>query len=78
MARIGLFSLLVVITALPMLFRLLPDKHPPYQYPPYLEPVIALLNGWTTDKEVISSDMPWAVAWYADRKSLWIPDKYRT
>ena len=24
-------------------------------------------------KEIIASDMPWAVAWYADRKSLWLP-----
>ncbi len=76
-ARIGLFTLLVLITALPMAFRLLPDKLPPYQYPPYLEPVIALINGWTTDREIVATDMPWAVAWYADRKSLWIPDKYR-
>lgn len=77
LARIGLFTLLVGITALPMIFRLLPDKALPYQYPPYLEPVIALVNGWTTDREVVASDMPWGVAWYADRKSLWIPDKYR-
>ena len=26
-----------------------------------------------TEDEIIASDMPWGVAWYADRKSLWIP-----
>ena len=31
------------------------------------------INGWTTEKEIIASDRPWAVAWYADRKSLWLP-----
>ena len=43
------------------------------QWPPYVPPYIAVLNGWTTDQEIIASDMPWAVAWYADRKSLWLP-----
>ena len=31
------------------------------------------MNTWTSDSEIIASDMPWAVAWYADRKSLLIP-----
>jgi hypothetical protein len=43
------------------------------QWPPYAPPFIAMLNDWTTEREVIVSDMPWAVAWYADRKSLWLP-----
>ena len=24
--------------------------------------------------EVTASDMPWAISWYADRPSLWVPD----
>ena len=24
--------------------------------------------------EIVASDMPWAVAWYADRRSVWLPD----
>jgi hypothetical protein len=43
------------------------------QWPPYIPPFIAILGQWTTEREIIASDMPWAVAWYADRKSLWIP-----
>jgi len=39
------------------------------QWPPYAPPIIAMLHDWTNEKEVIASDMPWAVAWYADRKS---------
>jgi hypothetical protein len=31
------------------------------------------MNQWTTDGEIICSDMPWGVAWYADRRSLWLP-----
>ncbi len=46
---------------------------PPVQWPPYVPPYIALLNQWIEPQEMIVSDMPWAVAWYADRKSLWLP-----
>ncbi len=31
------------------------------------------LNGWTEDDAIIASDQPWAVAWYADRASIWLP-----
>jgi hypothetical protein len=44
------------------------------QWPPYVPPYIAILGEWTTPDEIITSDMPWAVAWYADRKCVWLPD----
>jgi hypothetical protein len=47
------------------------------QWPPYVPPYIAQLggkDGWTNEDEIITSDMPWAVAWYADRESIWLPD----
>ena len=43
-------------------------------WPPYVAPYIAIMGTWTTENEIITSDMPWAVAWYAERKSLWLPD----
>ena len=43
-------------------------------YPPYYPPK---LNGdlydMTNPEDLIVTDQPWAVAWYADRKALWIP-----
>jgi hypothetical protein len=75
--RVLLFSVLLLISALPMVFALLPHNQPPVQYPPYFEPGINRLANWTNGDEIIGSDMPWAVAWYADRKSLWIPDKLK-
>lgn len=43
-------------------------------YPPYYP---AALNGklcdMSNEQDVIISDQPWAVAWYSDRKSLWLP-----
>lgn len=42
-------------------------------WPPYYPPHIAYLNEWTTEQELILSDIPWAVAWYADRSAVWLP-----
>ncbi|MEI8038860.1 MAG: hypothetical protein WCJ14_10755 [Verrucomicrobiota bacterium] len=45
---------------------------PPY-YAPALNSKISGLKGWVTDKQIVFSDQPWAVAWYADRVSIWLP-----
>ena len=43
-------------------------------WPPYFAPALNLgLSTWIDDKEICVSDQPWAVAWYADRISVWIP-----
>ena len=43
-------------------------------FPPYYP---AALNGklhdMSNEKDIIVTDQPWAVAWYADRKALWMP-----
>jgi len=44
-------------------------------FPPYLPPFMQLFTSWTNPEEIICSDMPWAVAWYADRKALLLPAK---
>ncbi len=31
------------------------------------------LKSFTTNKQIIFSDQPWATAWYADRISIWLP-----
>ena len=76
LVRIGFFSLIYLVSALPFLTQLLellsaPKNRVPW--PPYVSPYVAILAEWTTGEEIIASDMPWAVAWYADRKSLWLP-----
>ena len=78
-ARIGFITLLYLLCALPMIFAtpwLSPPK-PLVRWPPYMPPLIAVLNDWMKPEEVTASDMPWAVAWYADRRSLWLPESVR-
>jgi hypothetical protein len=78
-ARVGFIALLYLLCALPMIFAtpwLSPPK-PFVRWPPYMPPLIGVLNDWMKPDEVTATDMPWAVAWYADRRSLWLPDTQR-
>jgi hypothetical protein len=75
--------IIIIICALPLILSL------PYKvrvgmtrkdmggvphWPPYFAPVHNLgLNKWITDSQICVSDQPWAVAWYADRISIWLP-----
>lgn len=74
--RIGFIVLLFIVSCLPFIQttrRLLGGAQLPWQWPPYCPPWISVLGTWTLEREMIASDMPWAVAWYADRTSLWLP-----
>jgi len=66
---------LFFLCAFPMINTVfLSRRKPSIQWPPYVPPYIAVLNAWMRPEEVIASDMPWAIAWYADRRSVWVPD----
>lgn len=46
------------------------------QWPPYYPTGLnTQLRSITSEKQIIVSDQPWAVAWYADRMSVWLPTK---
>jgi hypothetical protein len=75
--RTVFLTLLLFVTGLPSLFGFLPGNSP-IQFPPYLPQFMQLFASWTKPKEIIASDMPWAVAWYSDRRSLWLPANLKT
>jgi len=58
----------------PMLLTIAGGPGSATQWPPYVPPFIAILGYWYEEKEVVCSDMPWAVAWYAQRKCLLLPE----
>jgi hypothetical protein len=74
--------LMVLISAGPFLFNLpkdiyqgvwLSDRGRP-NFPPYYPPALNIkLANLTTAEDIVVTDQPWAVAWYADRKALWMP-----
>lgn len=74
-ARIAFISALFLISGIPLILSLLPKgNNSAFAWPPYLPPIIAIFNKWMQPNEIIASDMPYAVAWYADRKSIWLPN----
>ena len=72
-ARLGFPVALVLICALPLILRLTAKPAAAIQWPPYVPPFIAILGEWYEENEIIASDMPWAVAWYANRHSVLLP-----
>jgi hypothetical protein len=48
-----------------------------YNFPPYLPPFVNMIGKFAEPDEWVTTDMPWATAWYADRTSLWLPDSIK-
>jgi hypothetical protein len=71
--RIVFISTLLFVCAIPMLLNLFGGDKTRIQWPPYVPPLIGVLGDWFGEDEMICSDMPWAVSWYAGRKSLLLP-----
>ena len=69
-AAIGVFAALNVA---PMVYTLLPPRLGPFPYPPYCAPYARLIAEWYKPDEVGMSDMPWEVAWYGDKRTVWLP-----
>ncbi len=66
---IGLF---IALASAPLIFSFLPPKTYPLAYPPYYPPIIQGSAGWMKEKELMMSDIPWAVAWYGQRQCAWL------
>lgn len=75
--RIVFLSALFLLAAAPMLLRFVTGAQAKIQWPPYVPPFISVLQKWYEPKEILCSDMPWAVAWYANRKCLLLPETVR-
>lgn len=75
--RTAFLSVLFLLAAAPMLLRLFVGAQGSIQWPPYVPPFISVMQKWFERGEILCSDMPWAVAWYADRKCLRLPETVR-
>jgi 4-amino-4-deoxy-L-arabinose transferase-like glycosyltransferase len=67
---IGLFAALI---NLPMALALISPQVRPISYPPYYPPAIQDVAQYLRTNELMTSDIPWAVAWYGNRQCLWLP-----
>ncbi len=71
--RTGLIGLLILLTAVPLILKLMPPRSG-YPYPPYYPTYVSMVCNMMTADELLGTDMPWATAWYGDRSSLLIPN----
>lgn len=69
--RYGVIGAFCAVMCLPMILAFLPPHGTAISYP-YLPPVIQTVSGWMKPDELIMSDIPWAVAWYGERQSVWL------
>ena len=77
------FFVITALVALPLVLSLPFKVRVGLQYrntgvphwPPYFAPKLNNdgIKGWTNENQVIFADQPWAVAWYSDRISVWLP-----
>ena len=82
--RDGHFVIVILVSAGPLIFSipqairsgLVSDKQTRPVWPPYWPSILSrTLHNATSEEDIIFSDQPWAVAWYADRRSVWLPRK---
>ena len=67
-------TIALALTGMPLTLTLTTTSPSPFSFPPYLPPVIKIFGQFAQPDEWVTTDMPWATAWYADRASLWLPD----
>lgn len=68
-AVVGVFG---IVMCLPMFFALFFPKGSPVSYPPYHPQIIQQTANLMKENELMMSDIPWAVAWYGNRQSVWL------
>ncbi len=71
--NIAFHSLIIFLSSLSLLNVYTDPPTYPFVWPPFCPPALSDLTDWYSDDDIICTDMPWGVAWYADRKSLWLP-----
>jgi hypothetical protein len=61
-----------ITTDVVSLTGLIGRRQMPLVDPPYRPDVVRLLCSETPERALLMSDIPWAVAWYGNRPSLWL------
>ena len=63
-----------IVASAPLLYTLAPPlpANGPIAYPPYNPRGIQYISRFLEGRELMMSDMPWAVAWYGDRRCVWV------
>ncbi len=71
--KMGLTTLVILLTALPLIVTIFLSSAPGLPYPPYYAPFVMRVSELLKPNEVMCTDMPWATAWYGKRISILLP-----
>jgi hypothetical protein len=64
------------LASLPLLLNMVLPAPSPIVYPPYYPPWIQAKSRWIEQGDWMAADIPWAVAWYGNRQSVWLPFRH--
>ena len=76
--RYGILAMFFVAACAPLALTFAAPRHWPLAYPPYYPPSLQSKAAYVPEDGWMVSDMPWAIAWYGDRKAAWLPLKHGT
>ena len=76
--RYGILAIFFVATCAPLALTFAAPRYGPVAYPPYYPPSLQSKAAYVPEDGWMVSDMPWALAWYGDRKAAWLPLKHGT
>jgi len=76
--RYGILAMLFVAACAPLALTFAAPRYSPLAYPPYYPPSLQSKAAYVPEDGWMVSDMPWAIAWYGDRRAAWLPLKHGT
>jgi hypothetical protein len=71
-ARGIVWAAFYAVAAAPLLLTVLAPHPSPIVFPPYYPPWIQQKSRAVGEDQTIMADVPWAVAWYGNRPSVWL------
>jgi len=70
--RFFMGGVFVFVSCLPLIYSLAGNKVSTFAYPPYYPPDEIKVAKWMKPDELMMSDIPWAMAWYGRRDTVWL------
>jgi 4-amino-4-deoxy-L-arabinose transferase-like glycosyltransferase len=74
--RYGILGVFFVLVCAPLILTFAAPRSSPIVYPPYYPPRAHAMAAYVAEDRWMMSDMPWAIAWYGNRKAVWLPPKH--
>ncbi len=70
--RYGMIGGFAMLNCVAFVYKILPPQTT-NPYPPYSGPMVSAIGRYFSSEVLLASDLPWALAWYGDRGTLYMP-----